>query len=361
MGALIYAVPACRVDCAYAIGILARCLTYPTAEMDAAADRVLVYLAQHADDGVVFDSNATAPHLHAYSDSDWSVEHSTSGWAIMFGGAAIGYGSKRQHSVALSSTEAEIIAASQAAAEVIYFRGLLRELGYDMSEPTVLHVDNSGAVELSKDIKSCQRSRHVERRYFFVREQVALGEIVVKYCHTAKNHADALTKPLDSKVYVQHVEGLMGKPSGIEAPRAAVRQRTFDVEAAYLKGKFDGEVIYARPPPGKARRYVRGVPVVWRLKVPLYGEADAGRIWNRTLLKQLRDVQNFTQSRYDPCLFYKVLADGTKMVVAMYVDDGYVVDMQSVCADAELAELNAAFKLTLKPASFFLGANVHTK
>lgn len=54
----------------------------------------------------------------------------------MFSGAVIGYASKRQHSVALSSTEAEIMAASQAASELMYFHGLLRELGHDVSTPT---------------------------------------------------------------------------------------------------------------------------------------------------------------------------------------------------------------------------------
>ena len=46
-------------------------------------------------------------------------------------------------------------------------------MGEDMSEPTVLYVDNLGAVALSKDLKSCQRSRHIERRYLKVRELVA--------------------------------------------------------------------------------------------------------------------------------------------------------------------------------------------
>ena len=66
------------------------------------------------------------------------------------------------------------------------------------------------------------------------------------------------------------------------------------------------------------------VPVVWRLKVPLYGEADAGRIWNRTAVKQLVSVQGFTQSEYDPCYFFKV--DGDQRVdIVLYVDDGYVL------------------------------------
>ena len=114
---------------------------------------------------------------------------------------------------------------------------------------------------------------------------------------------------------------------------------------------------YARPPPGY-RTYVRGIPVVWMLKVPLYGEADAGRIWNKTLVKQLVQVQKFSQSQYDPCYFWKHLSDGTRMDVVMYVDDGYAVDAHSAAADAELQQLNEAFTLTLKPAKFFLGNNI---
>ena len=168
----------------------------------------------------------------------------------MLGGSAIAYGSKRQHSVALSSTEAEIMAASLAAAEIVFLRGVLRDMGYDVSKPTPL----------------------------FVKKQA---------------HATPT------------------------APTSPVHHASFDVEAAYLKGEFEkGEIWYVRPPPGY-RHYVRGVPVVWRLKIPLYGEADAGRIWNRTLVKQLQ-CQDLVQSQYDPCYFRKVKGDGKRVDVLMY-------------------------------------------
>ena len=77
----------------------------------------------------------------------------------MFGAACVCYASKRQQCIAMSSTEAEIIAASQAALEIVYLRALLREMGVEVDEPTVLLVDNSGAVELSKHQKACHRSR----------------------------------------------------------------------------------------------------------------------------------------------------------------------------------------------------------
>ena len=135
-----------------------------------------------------------------YSDSDWAVGHSTTGWCATYGNATVGYGSKRQQSVALSSTEAEIMAASLAACEVVFMRGLLREMGVEMDGPTLLRVDNLGAVALAKDRRSCHRSRHIQRRYLKVRELVALGEVKVEYVNTDANAADILTKALEREL-----------------------------------------------------------------------------------------------------------------------------------------------------------------
>ena len=317
-------------------------------------------MAQTASTGLQFSANSARPELHAYVDADWTIDCSTSGWCIFYAGAVVSYGSKRQNCIALSSTEAEIMAASQAACEILYIRGLLAEMGADISAPTTLYVDNAGAIELSKDLRSCQRSRHIERRYLKLRELVAKGSIVVKYCPTADNHADVLTKALPAAVHRRHADALMNC-STLPSPSAPTRrQRTFDVEAAYLKGKFEAhEIHYVRPPVGDFRTFVRGnVPIVWRLKAPLYGEADAGRIWNRTLIHQLIDIQKFTQSQYDPCYFYKFLTDGTRLDLVMYVDDGYAVDSFSAEATAELDALHRAFTIDVKPARFFLGNNV---
>ena len=85
-------------------------------------------------------------------------------------------------------------------------------MGVILDAPTVLYVDNQGAVELSKDLKSCQRSRHIERRYLKLRELVLTGLIVVKYVETAENAADMLTKPLPKEVFDKHLGTLSGKP-----------------------------------------------------------------------------------------------------------------------------------------------------
>ena len=233
-------------------------------------------------------------------------------------------------------------------------------MGANLSAPTVLYVDNAGAIELSKDLRSCQRSRHIERRFLKLRELVAQGHIVAKYVPTADNHADVLTKGLPAAVHQRHADALTNRHQVVRPGLAKRRQQTFDVEAAYLKGEFEeNEIHYVRPPVGKYRTFVRGnVPVAWRLKKPLYGEADAGRIWNRTLVRQLVQVQKFTQSQYDPCYFWKWLSDGTRLGIVMYMDDGYAVDSFSEAALAELATLHAAFTIEVKPAQFFLGNNV---
>jgi len=84
------------------------------------------------------------------SDSDWAVKHSTSGYVFMMNQAALSWGSKKQVSVALSSCEAEIVAASEAAKEAIHLSRLARELGLSETDgPVDLSVDNKSAIEVA--------------------------------------------------------------------------------------------------------------------------------------------------------------------------------------------------------------------
>ena len=146
-------------------------------------------------------------------------------------------------------------------------------------------------------------------------------------------------------------------------------ERTFDVTGAYLKGKFEqDEVVYARPPPGERRVIFRNgvrVPLVWRLNVPLYGDVEAGYIWNRTATRQLVERQGFRQSQYDPGYFWKKLDDGTRMDLLLYVDDAYVTDDHSPLADVELETFGRAFEdkdgspgITVQDPEHFLGGNI---
>ena len=210
VGALVYTMPCVRVDTCSTISRLSRALTFPTETLDAIADDTIVYLAQTADDCVTFDGYAVdADVLKCETDSDWAVGHSTTGWCMYLSGAAFAYASKRQACIAMSSTEAEIIAASAGAIEAVHFRELLTEMGVPQGA-VPLYVDNSGAVELSRDRKSCHRSRHVDRRYFKVRELAFEGRVKVEHIDTKLNSSDLLTKPLPLPVFEMHKRRLMG-------------------------------------------------------------------------------------------------------------------------------------------------------
>eukprot|EP00965_Chrysotila_dentata_P062843 2081874-Pleurochrysis_carterae.AAC.2 len=158
----------------------------------------------------VLKSDVTSGLPTRSSNSDLTVAHSTTGFCVMYGGAAVAYGSKRQHCISLSSTEAEIVAASHTAAEVIYLRGLRVEMGREEVRATPMYVDNSGAVELSKWRRSCQRSRHVDRRDLKVREFVAHGDTEVRKIDTVDNVADVCTKSLPATAHHKRVNTARG-------------------------------------------------------------------------------------------------------------------------------------------------------
>ena len=112
------------------------------------------------------------------------------------------WGSRKQHCVALSSCEAEIVALSEAAKDVVYVRKLLR--GVDdqhVTSATDLFTDNMGARSLSYNPEHHDKTKHIERRHFFVRDMVEKFEINVPFVRTANNWADFFTKPLKAKAF----------------------------------------------------------------------------------------------------------------------------------------------------------------
>jgi hypothetical protein len=100
VGALLYCATNTRPDISYTVGMLCRAMSKPTPELLVAAQRVLHYLYRTKDIGLRYE--ASVRPLHGYSDSDWAVKHSTSGFVFVLNQAAVSWGSKKQKSVALS-------------------------------------------------------------------------------------------------------------------------------------------------------------------------------------------------------------------------------------------------------------------
>ena len=211
VGALLYAAINTRPDVAYAVGMLCRAMAKPTPELQAAALRVLGYLYRTRELGLRYEANR-AP-LAGMTDSDWAVKHSTSGFVFMYNSAAISWGSKKQSSVALSSCEAELMAASLAATEAVHLKKFLSELGLDGGEPIALSCDNTAARDTAYNPEHHQKVKHIERRHFYVRECVENHEITVPYVNTVHNLADFFTKPLESKEFFRMRNAIMNVPA----------------------------------------------------------------------------------------------------------------------------------------------------
>ena len=145
---------ATRPDLAYAIAALGRHAANPGPNHQHALERVFHYLRATSDHQLVLGhGTASAPTLQGYADSNWASDvndrKSTSGYVFTLGSGAVSWSSKKQPTVALSSTEAEYIAGAHAAKEAVWLRLLLSELGQDMSSPTTLHVDNQSAMAIA--------------------------------------------------------------------------------------------------------------------------------------------------------------------------------------------------------------------
>ena len=104
--------------------------------------------------------------------------------------------SRKQATVAKSTTEAEYVSLSLATQEAIWLRRLMNDLGNRMMLPTLIYEDNQGAIQLSRNPKFHNRTKHTDVCYHFVRERVTSNEIVVDYCPTQDMVADIMTKGL---------------------------------------------------------------------------------------------------------------------------------------------------------------------
>ena len=212
IGCLTYMSVTTRPDIAAAVGILSQYMKQPSKEHWMGVKRVLRYLKGTENYGIIYSSNKEKD-LIGYCDSDWAGDidtlKSTSGYVFQLGNSAISWSSRKQTSVARSSTKAEYVALSTATQEAIWLRRLMGDLGKRMDTPIIVYEDNQGAIELTKNAKYHSRTKHIDISHHFVRERVISKEILVKYCRTDEMVADILTQGL-AKSSFQKLRKLLG-------------------------------------------------------------------------------------------------------------------------------------------------------
>jgi len=188
-------------DLAYAVGYLSRFMETPHEEHLVAVKRVLRYVAGTRHQCLYYTRREEGrARLRGFSDADMAgdidTRKSTTGIIFFLGGNIITWQSSKQKVVALSSCEAEYIAAATAACQGVWLARLVKDMtGVEPGAPE-LKVDNQSAIALSKNPVHHDRSKHIDTRFHYIRECIDENRIVLGHVSTEEQLADILTKAL---------------------------------------------------------------------------------------------------------------------------------------------------------------------
>jgi hypothetical protein len=225
VGTLMYAAISTRPDIMHAVYYLAAFMLDPRVMHMDAAERVMRYLAGTLTLGLVFGSrnggaigdsrghSQVQVDVCAYADADWANNkddrRSVTGWVAKINGDPISWSSKKQRTVALSTCEAELYAEAAAIQEVLWLRGIVKELGLRTDLGSVIHGDNQSAIAVSKNGVKGERTKHVDVKYHFITETVDRGDVQLRWVPSGEQHADIFTKALPVPIFEQLRDQLM--------------------------------------------------------------------------------------------------------------------------------------------------------
>ena len=239
VGEILYPMVKCRPDLSNAIIKLSQYMSNPAKEHYEAVHHLIKYIATTYNIGITFWRDTECDHLpdkplpklhpdnytidlnppdqtmYAYTDSDWGGDQnhrrSITGIIVMYAGGAIGYKTKYQDTIALSSTEAEFIAACDAAKLVLYFRSLLQELNIPQEDATVIYEDNRGALMMVAAGQPTKNSRHIDIKHYAILDWTERDLVALHSISTHDNASDGMTKPLAKQLFHRHSDTYMGR------------------------------------------------------------------------------------------------------------------------------------------------------
>lgn len=211
VGSLLYLAQTTRPDICFAVNNVSRFNERHTEVHWIATKRILRYLQGTKELRLRFTATGGSS-LAAYSDADWASDsedrRSCTGYVTVMSGGAISWSSKRQPTVALSSTEAEYMALSATLCEVLWLKQLMNELNC-RQRVVKIWCDNTSTIRLTETEAYRPRTKHIDIRFHRIREHVENGDIEVKFMPTKQMVADSLTKSV-SKETAQFCAKMMG-------------------------------------------------------------------------------------------------------------------------------------------------------
>ncbi|XP_042016116.1 secreted RxLR effector protein 161-like [Salvia splendens] len=216
IGSIMYTMVCTRPDLSHAISMVSRFMADPSIEHWQALKWILRYLRRTTEYGILFKRKQSEgrDQLIGFSDSDYAVSYGTrksqSGYMFTLNGAAVSWKSCLQSVVTLSTTKAEYIALAEAVKESFWLKGILRDFGVNQ-ESVEIKCDRASAICLTKHQTFHERSKHVDVRLHFIRDEVNKGSVRVS--KVSDNASDMLTKviPRTKLKYCLELIGLRQK------------------------------------------------------------------------------------------------------------------------------------------------------
>ncbi|KAK2401665.1 putative mitochondrial protein [Trifolium repens] len=210
IGSLLY-LTASRPDITYAVGVCARYQADPKVSHLTQVKRILKYVNGTSDYGIMY-SHCENSTLYGYCDADWAGSaddrKSTSGGCFFLGTNLISWFSKKQNCVALSTAEAEYVAAGSSCSQLVWMKQMLKE--YDVEQDALtLYCDNMSAINISKNPVQHSKTKHIDIRHHYIRDLVENKIVVLEHVGTKEQIADIFTKALDA-VQFENLRGKLG-------------------------------------------------------------------------------------------------------------------------------------------------------
>lgn len=199
VGSLLFLANVSRPDISYSVSYLSRFSVNPGKKHWVAAKRILRYLKGTLDWRLTF-SNKINDQIEGYCDADYANDteerKSVSGYIFLLTGGSISWRSKKQATIALSTTEAEYVSLSACCQESMWLHGLYKEIIPEVEDESKIFCDNQGALYLAKNQMYSSRTKHIDVKHHFIRDLAEKGLIKLQYLRSEDMLADILTKAL---------------------------------------------------------------------------------------------------------------------------------------------------------------------
>ena len=210
IGSIMYAMLCTRLDVSFALSITSRYQSDPGESHCAVVKNILKYLRRSKDMFLVYGGLEDDLVVNGYTDASFQSDkddfRSQSGYVFCLNGGAVSWKSSKQSTIADSTTEAEYIAASDAAKEEVWIKKSITDLEVvpSITNPVDVYCENNGAIAQAKEPRSHQRSKNILRRYHLIREILERGDVKICRVLIDDNVADPLTKPLQQAKHDRH-------------------------------------------------------------------------------------------------------------------------------------------------------------